>query len=78
MGNSNYQEDSEEGEEIIMQMQRRLVVDGQVFQTAAWHRGMGKYSLELLAALDKLNQKKSHWKSLTILFSDELPEEADL
>jgi hypothetical protein len=28
-----------------------LVVDGQVFQTPAWHRGMGKYSLQLLTAL---------------------------
>lgn len=28
-----------------------LIVDGQVFQTPAWHRGMGKYSLELLSAL---------------------------
>lgn len=29
----------------------RLIIDGQVFQTEAWHRGMGKYSLSLLSAL---------------------------
>ena len=29
----------------------KLVIDGQVFQTAAWHRGMGKYSFSLLNAL---------------------------
>jgi len=29
----------------------RLIIDGQVFQTMAWHRGMGKYSFALLEAL---------------------------
>lgn len=28
-----------------------LVIDGQVFQTPAWHRGMGKYSLNLIQSL---------------------------
>lgn len=32
-----------------------LVVDVQVFQTAAWHRGMGKYSAALLSALEAKN-----------------------
>lgn len=32
----------------------KLIVDGQLFQTPAWHRGMGKYSLALLDALFKL------------------------
>ncbi len=32
-------------------MSRRLIADGQLFQTIAWHRGMGKYSLELLSAV---------------------------
>ncbi len=29
----------------------KFIVDAQVFQTSTWHRGMGKYSLELLKAL---------------------------
>lgn len=29
----------------------KFVIDAQVFQTNTWHRGMGKYSLELLKAL---------------------------
>ena len=32
---------------------RSLVIDGQVFQSDAWDRGMGKYSLSLLTALSK-------------------------
>ncbi|HSW79532.1 MAG TPA: glycosyltransferase [Candidatus Saccharimonadales bacterium] len=29
----------------------KFIVDAQAFQTSTWHRGMGKYSLELLKAL---------------------------
>lgn len=32
-------------------MKKTLFIDCQVFQTPAWHRGMGKYSLELLRSL---------------------------
>lgn len=34
-----------------------LIFDGQVFQTSAWDRGMGKYSLSLLEAMCKLWQE---------------------
>lgn len=30
-----------------------LIVDGQLFQTAAWHRGMGKYMLQVLKQLSE-------------------------
>ena len=43
---------------------RILIVDGQVFQTPAWHRGMGKYSFELLRALEKLNNKHHYWQAM--------------
>jgi glycosyltransferase involved in cell wall biosynthesis len=41
---------------------KRLVIDGQVFQTAAWYRGMGKYSLSLLEALIKNGLAKKYEK----------------
>ncbi|SDJ35086.1 Glycosyl transferases group 1 [Frankineae bacterium MT45] len=37
---------------------RRWVVDGQVLQTGARHRGMGLYALELLSALDQSGQSR--------------------
>ncbi len=51
-------------------MSRRLVADGQVFQTPAWHRGMGKYSLELLAALTACDDH-----DVEIVLSSQLPED---
>jgi glycosyltransferase involved in cell wall biosynthesis len=30
-----------------------LIIDGQIFQTDAWYRGMGKYTLQLLKYLDE-------------------------
>lgn len=36
-----------------MSKERAAIFDGQVFQSTAWDRGMGKYSLNLLAALHK-------------------------
>lgn len=53
---------------------RILIVDGQVFQTPAWHRGMGKYSFELLRALEKLNNKHHYWQAMHIVFSKGLQE----
>src|ERR1700733_8487865 len=31
----------------------KFVIDAQVFQTATWHRGMGKYSLAIIKALQE-------------------------
>jgi glycosyltransferase involved in cell wall biosynthesis len=45
------------------------VFDGQVFQTPAWHRGMGKYSLEFIISLDKLNGNKKHWEGVKVILS---------
>jgi glycosyltransferase involved in cell wall biosynthesis len=54
-------------------MERSLIVDGQLFQTPAWHRGMGKYSLELLATLANFNH--NHWRSIEIILSNHLPKD---
>jgi len=35
-------------------MEHILIIDGQVFQTPAWDRGMGKYSIELISSLYSL------------------------
>jgi glycosyltransferase involved in cell wall biosynthesis len=45
-----------------------LVIDGQIFQTNSWHRGMGKYSLSLIQALYK-QKFIQQYVSVTILFN---------
>src|SRR5487761_1516307 len=50
-------------------MTRHLIIDAQIFQTPAWHRGMGKYSLNLLTALCETNKFKNIWVSIDILLS---------
>jgi glycosyltransferase involved in cell wall biosynthesis len=50
----------------------KLVVDSQIFQTPAWDRGMGKYSLELLTALDNLNNQLKKWSSIELILSKKL------
>lgn len=57
-------------------MARALVIDGQIFQTPAWHRGMGKYSLELLAALG--NAKHEQWESIHVLLSKKITENSEI
>lgn len=54
---------------------KKLVFDGQVFQTPAWHRGMGKYSMELVSAISKLNNIKGYWKDIEIILSNKVPTE---
>jgi glycosyltransferase involved in cell wall biosynthesis len=56
----------------------RLIVDAQLFQTPAWDRGMGKYSLELLSALLRANQKVRRWSSIEILMSSNMPQDTSL
>lgn len=51
-------------------MSKVLVIDGQLFQTPAWHRGMGKYSLELMAAVSK--QEKTQL-NIEVILSKKLP-----
>jgi glycosyltransferase involved in cell wall biosynthesis len=53
---------------------RKLIVDGQLFQTPAWHRGMGKYSLELLVGLAEFGTKNG-WDSIDILLSGNISTE---
>lgn len=53
-------------------MSRILVFDAQVLQTPAWHRGMGKYSLELIVALHNLNEVLNYWNNIQIVFSKKL------
>ncbi|MGH7238533.1 MAG: glycosyltransferase, partial [Candidatus Saccharimonadales bacterium] len=34
-------------------MKKNLIIDGQILQTDAWYRGMGKYTLRVIQGLDK-------------------------
>jgi glycosyltransferase involved in cell wall biosynthesis len=58
-------------------MSRRLIIDAQLFQTPAWHRGMGKYSLELIASLLAAGNKKG-WDSIEILLSSNASQNAEM
>lgn len=53
-------------------MARKLIVDGQIFQTPAWSRGMGKYSMELVAQLSR-TAGKGQWGSIELILSRHLP-----
>jgi glycosyltransferase involved in cell wall biosynthesis len=53
-----------------MDNNRTLIVDCQVLQTDAWDRGMGKYSLSLLAALKKENKLPTNTK---LILNSSLP-----
>lgn len=46
---------------------RTLLIDCQIFQTAAWVRGMGKYSLDLLSELAASDRIKN--KEVVLIFS---------
>lgn len=48
-----------------------IIFDGQVFQSAAWDRGMGKYSFSLLLALNV--SKEYRYKKTYIIFTKHLP-----
>jgi glycosyltransferase involved in cell wall biosynthesis len=50
-------------------MRKNLIIDGQVLQTDAWHRGMGKYTLQLLQELSTLNASEL---SISVLFNDNI------
>lgn len=51
-------------------MNRRLIIDGQIFQTEARHRGMGRYSISLVQAF---LQQKHGYDSVEILLTKNLP-----
>lgn len=53
-------------------MIRQLVIDGQVFQTPAYDRGMGKYSFELIESLVKVNDQEKKWSKIIVHLSSEL------
>jgi hypothetical protein len=57
-------------------MSRRLIIDCQIFQTPAWHRGMGKYSLELLKALAKSKELRG-WSHIDVVLSKNLKTNKD-
>ncbi len=54
-----------------MSVEKKLVIDCQVFQTSSWHRGMGKYSLALLDALLAERELRVTYKPYFI-FNDSL------
>lgn len=51
---------------------KHLVLDGQVFQTPAFYRGMGKYSTEFIREIVRSNKKKARFASITVVLSAEL------
>jgi glycosyltransferase involved in cell wall biosynthesis len=52
---------------------KRLIIDAQVFHTQALHRGMGKYSLELLDAVIRQNKTGHHWDAIELIVSSKMP-----
>ena len=56
----------------------KLIIDGQIFQTPAWHRGMGKYSLELLGAINTHKSKEFKIDKMTIILSKNMEIEPDV
>lgn len=59
-------------------MDRTLIIDGQIFQTPALYRGMGKYTDELIGSLLKINQENRSWKEIVVILSDSFGEEYDV
>lgn len=57
-------------------MKRVVLIDGQVFQSGAWHRGMGKYSFELLKASARSLRQKNDKVMLLINKNLEIEETA--
>lgn len=55
---------------------RKLFIDCQILQTAAFERGMGKYSLSLLKALTR-NKQFTDDTQPVLIFNDNLPLDAD-
>ncbi|HWB39274.1 MAG TPA: glycosyltransferase family 1 protein, partial [Candidatus Saccharimonadales bacterium] len=53
-----------------MSAEGTLIIDAQVFQSEAWDRGMGKYSLHFLEAL--LNQPGFPYKKAVVIFNKNL------
>ncbi len=49
---------------------KHFIVDCQLFQTDTWHRGMGKYSFELLRALSEGGIEKT--RKVTLVFNNNL------
>lgn len=59
-------------------LSKRLIIDVQVFQTPAWDRGMGKFTMELISALYSSKAAGATWQSVEIILSSKkkLPERA--
>jgi glycosyltransferase involved in cell wall biosynthesis len=51
----------------------QLIVDCQILQTAAYDRGMGKYTISLLEALVAQNKKTKRYGKVVLLFNKNLP-----
>lgn len=50
-------------------MKQNLIIDGQILQTDAWYRGMGKYTLQVLSAL---SQSAAGDTEVSIIFNDNI------
>jgi glycosyltransferase involved in cell wall biosynthesis len=61
----------------MIDLNKRIIVfDGQVFQSTAWDRGMGKYSFNLLSAFSKSKDFKYHKAIIVFSKNKELPKDA--
>lgn len=53
---------------------KNIIVDGQLLQTSAWHRGMGKYTVQVLQELDKNAPADS---SISVMFNANLAHDSE-
>ncbi|MCL5113390.1 MAG: glycosyltransferase family 4 protein [Patescibacteria group bacterium] len=55
-------------------MLKNIIIDGQILQTNAWYRGMGKYSLQLIRTLSKLSHDEL---KVFVIFNDNIQTEEE-
>lgn len=57
-------------------MKRKLIIDGQIFQTPALHRGMGKYSFDLISQIAR--QSREEWSDINLILSKKVSTDPEL
>lgn len=53
---------------------KSLLIDGQIFQTPSWHRGMGKYSFSFTEALLHDRKTGATYGDIQLIFNGNLPD----
>lgn len=56
---------------------RELVIDCQILQTQAFHRGMGKYTTRLIKSIIKINSTEKIYQKITALLNSNLEDTSD-